>query len=278
MFFVKELKGLFMVDKKSPLNFAQSGAGMSPEDLARKVAGQALYQRKLPARFYENVEVSEKDAGFALELDAKPVRTPIKNMLNMPTRALAEAVAEEWRAQTDHIDPDTMPLTRLSNTAIDRVAPRRNQIIDEISEYAGSDFLCYRAAEPHELVARYVEHWDPLLAWAAAEIGANFITVTGIVHQQQPDAALSAFRHAAESHDDFVLTGLHNVMTLTGSAVLALALAQERLEPDEAWSLAHVDEDWQIELWGQDEEARERRALRQAEFDATHKFIQFAKR
>lgn len=249
---------------------------ISPEDLARKVSRQAIYQRELPTRFYKSVATVERDAGFALELDGKPVKTPMKNTFKVPTRALAEAVAQEWQEQETHIDPDTMPLSKFANTAIDRVTPRRKEIIDEITEYAGSDLLCYRAVEPRGLVERQAECWDPLLRWSEEELGAKFVSVQGIVHCAQPENSLLAFRETAEKHDDFTLAGLHNVMTMTGSAVLALALIRAKISSREAWSLAHVDEDWQIEFWGEDEDAKARRVLREAEFEATHRFVQLA--
>ncbi|MGI9372658.1 MAG: ATP12 family chaperone protein, partial [Hyphomicrobiales bacterium] len=171
-------------------------------------------------------------------------------------------------------DPDTMPFTRFANTAIDRVAPRREDIISEIVEYAGSDLLCYRANEPRELISRHVEHWDPLLDWAKEALGAQFETIQGVVHKEQQAETMSAIRKSAEAHGAFALTGLHNIMTMTGSAIMALAVVRQAISGMVAWQVAHVDEDWQIEQWGEDAEAEARRALRHDEFMATVKFLE----
>ncbi|MGI9481436.1 MAG: ATP12 family chaperone protein, partial [Hyphomicrobiales bacterium] len=204
-----------MASKARPGNGPGADNGQNPDDLARKIARQAVYERALPRRFYEKVEVRANRDAFELALDSKPVRTPVKNALVLPNAQMAEAVGEEWSAQGEHVDPDTMPVTRLANTTIDRVMPRRQETIDEIVSYAGSDLLCYRASDPRELVARQIEQWDPLLDWIAGEIGNRFTLVEGVIHQEQPAGTLAAVRNAIELHDDFTLTGLHNVMTLT---------------------------------------------------------------
>lgn len=225
-------------------------------------------ERPLPKRFYKTVAVEEGEGGYRLTLDGRPVRTPLKNRLDMPSRALADAVAGEWDAQDETIDPAAMPLTRLANTALDRVAPDPGRIVGEIADYAGTDLLCYRADAPDGLVERQNAVWDPLLSWGARAIGARFVATVGIVHQPQPDASLQAVRDHLMARDAFTLTSIHNATTLTGSAIIALALEASEIAPDEAWSAAHVDEDWQIGLWGRDAEAEARRAARQAEFDA----------
>lgn len=265
-----------MASKSPSSNGPEERGIQSPDDLARKISRQAVYERALPRRFYEKVEIRGAPGHFELCLDGKPVRTPMKKALVLPNRPLAEAVAEEWQAQGEHVDPDTMPVTRLANTTIDRVAPRRSDIVDEIVAYAGSDLLCYRASDPRELIARHVEFWDPILDWVANEIGARFVLVEGVIHREQPVPTQKAVRAAFEAHEDFALTGLHNVMTLTGSAILALALVHGHIGADDAWAVAHVDEDWQIEQWGEDEEARLRREQRRMEFDATYRFISLA--
>jgi chaperone required for assembly of F1-ATPase len=222
----------------------------------------------LPKRFYQRVDVTNRDGGFALLLDDKPVRTPGKKELLLPSRALAEAVAEEWAAQKARIDPATMPLTKLANSAIDGVTGREDEVIGDILNYAGSDLLCYRAEGPRGLIEAQATHWDPVLAWAKSAFGAPFLLAEGIVHVAQPQTSLDRLREALTGHDPFGLAALHVMAGLTGSALLALAVAHGRMTPEEAWKAAHVDEDWQIAQWGEDAEAASRRAARRRDFDA----------
>jgi chaperone required for assembly of F1-ATPase len=222
----------------------------------------------LPKRFYQRVDVADRDGGFALLLDGKPVRTPGKKQLSLPSRALAEAVAEEWAAQKERIDPTTMPLTKLANSAIDGVTGREDAVIGDILNYAGSDLLCYRAEGPRGLIEAQQAHWDPVLAWAKSALGAPFVLAEGIVHVAQPQASLDRLREALKGHDPFGLAALHVMTGLTGSALLALAVALGRMTPEQAWEAAHVDEDWQIAQWGEDAEAASRRAARRRDFDA----------
>jgi len=236
-----------------------------------------LRARPLPKRFYNEAAVTGAEAPFAISLDGRPVKTPMKRTLALPLRPLAEAVAEEWQRQGEHIDPASMPLTRLANTALDRVAGDEARIVAEIAEYAGSDLLCYRAEGPAGLIEREAHHWDPLLAWAGAHLAHPFIAVTGLVHQPQPRPTLDAVARHLARHDAFALTALHNMATLTGSALIAMALEAGELAADAAWAAAHVDEDWQIEQWGEDAEASRRRQARQAEFDAAIAFLRLAR-
>jgi chaperone required for assembly of F1-ATPase len=222
----------------------------------------------LPKRFYQRVDVADRNGGFALLLDEKPVRTPGKKQLLLPSRALAEAVAEEWRAQNERIDPATMPLTKLASSAIDGVTGREDEVIGDILNYAGSDLLCYRAEGPRGLVEAQKAHWDPVLAWAKSALGAPFVLAEGIVHVAQPQASLDRLRDALKGHDPFGLAALHVMTGLTGSALLALAVALGRLTPEEAWKAAYVDEDWQIAQWGEDKEAASRRTARRRDFEA----------
>ena len=185
----------------------------------------------------------------------------------------ADAVAAEWEAQEEHIKPASMHFTRLSNTAIDRVAHERPRIVDEIVSYANSDLLCYRAEQPTELVMRQTKVWDPLLEEFEQARSARFTKLAGVMHTDQPAETLAAMRAALQDLTEFQLTGLHNGMTLTGSAVMALALTTAPDRATELWSAAHLDEDWQIQMWGEDEEEAERRALREAEFQKTADFI-----
>jgi chaperone required for assembly of F1-ATPase len=222
----------------------------------------------LPKRFYKTVAVKDEGAGGSLQLDGKMVRTPGKAPLALPTKALAEAVAQEWRDQGDRIDPGTMPLTRLANSAIDGVTGREGAVIDDIMAHAGSDLLCYRAAGPRGLTEAQTTHWDPVLAWAKQSLGAPFTLAEGVVHVTQPETSLKRLREQFAGREAFSLAALHVMTALTGSALLALAVAQGRLTPEEAWKAAHVDEDWQISQWGEDEEAKARRENRWRDFAA----------
>jgi chaperone required for assembly of F1-ATPase len=232
--------------------------------------------KPLPRRFYKEVGVGD-EAPFQVLLDGRPIKTPKKLALALPTRALAEAIAEEWRAQNDVIDPARMPLTRFANTAIDAVAETLDAVADDITAYAGSDLLCYRAERPEKLVELQAEHWDPIVAWVNETLGTEFHVGFGIVHVAQPTAAIAGFERALEPHDAMRLSGLHVITTLTGSALIALALDHDWLSADVAWKAAHVDEDYQISQWGEDSEAIARRRGRRAEFDAAVQFLALLK-
>ncbi len=222
----------------------------------------------LPKRFYKDVSVADEDGRFGIVLDGKPVRTPGKAPLSVSSKALGEAIADEWGAQGAHIDPKTMPLTKLANTAIDGVAGQRDGVIDDILAHARADLLCYRADGPEGLVARQARLWDPVLAWAKESLHAPLSLSQGIVHVAQPEASIASLRQEIAKLDDFGLAALHVMTSLTGSALLALAVALKRLNPDEAWDAAHVDEDFQIGRWGEDAEAKVRRIARKTDFDA----------
>jgi chaperone required for assembly of F1-ATPase len=237
-----------------------------PRELARR------NMRALKRRFYEAVEVREEADGFAVALDGRPVRTPARRPLAAPRRPLAEAIADEWRVQAEFIDPAGMPMTRLANTIIDGVAAARTEVAAEIAKYLGSDLVCYRAAAPQGLVARQVQHWDPVLAWAKDALGAEFTTINGVTFRRQPDAAI-ARAEAAIPRDPWRLGAVHTVTTLTGSALIALKLAAGAASLDEAWTAAHVDEDWNMEFWGRDELGMQRRAYRFAEMTAAARVL-----
>jgi chaperone required for assembly of F1-ATPase len=215
-------------------------------------------------RFYSMAEVAERNGGYTVVLDGRPVRTPAKASLSLPTRALAEAVAEEWRAQEEEIHPQSMRLMRLAATAIDRVSRQRDAVIEEIAAYAATDLVCYRAEQPASLAARQQAAWQPLVDWAARRYDARLRVTAGLMPVQQPQAATGALRSAVAVLDDMMLTGLHNATAACGSAVIALALAEGRVGPDEAWELSLVDETFQVEQWGEDgEAARRHQALRE---------------
>jgi chaperone required for assembly of F1-ATPase len=243
------------------LEEAMPATPLDPTEAARR------NMRSLRRRFYDTVEVREEGGAYALALDGKAVRTPAGGRLAAPHAALAEILAQEWRAVGEMIDPAGMPLTRLANTIIDGVDAAREALAADIRKYLGSDLIFYRAEGPDGLVARQAAAWDPILRWARDAFGARFILAEGVMFVPQPDTAVAAM--AGQIPDDaWRLGATHAVMTLTGSALIALALACGALDPDGAWQAAQVDEDWQSSQWGHDEIAAKRRAFQRAEFDA----------
>jgi chaperone required for assembly of F1-ATPase len=238
---------------------------LSDPDPVRRA--QIAMKKPLPKRFYTEVTVRQVDAGFAVELDGRTVKTPARNPLAVPNARLAEMIATEWRAQAEFINPATMPVTRLVNTALDGIASDPHAVADDIVRFSGTDPLCYRAVTPAELVKRQDELWDPVLDWAAREVGAQFLTAEGVIHREQPAEAVNAYRKALAGYvSPLQLAALHTMTTLTGSAILALAFARGYLPAEDAWSLAHVEEDWSREHWGGDAEAERRQSLRLGEF------------
>jgi chaperone required for assembly of F1-ATPase len=236
----------------------------NPLDIARRLTAPTRLKR-----FYARAEMPEGDGGFVLRLDGKRAMTPGKKPIAVPRHDLADAIAAEWAGQGEFIDPISMPVTRLANSAIDGVATRRAEVRQPIVEYAGVDLLYYRAGEPDELVARQREAWDPILAWAEKRFGVRFVLAEGVMHVPQPETTLAALKAAIKSFDEpFRLTGLSLATTLTGSALIALALAERALDVEAAWNAAHVDEDWNIFKWGEDTEAARRRARRLDDFSA----------
>lgn len=225
-------------------------------------------------RFYTSVDVRTEGAGFQVTLDGRPLKTPGGKPQILPTRALAEALAAEWRAQGDHLDLATMQLTKAINTVIDRIMPRRSEVIDDVAKFAGSDLLCYRAEGPDTLVARQLAQWDPWLAWAAEHAGARLKTGSGITHVEQPADALQAIRRAMDEIPDFALPALHAGVTITGSAVLGLAFALRRIGPDEVFAVSQVDEEFQAERWGRDAEAEAVRKNRLAELHQARRLLE----
>jgi chaperone required for assembly of F1-ATPase len=226
-----------------------------------------------PQRFYKAVTVEGAAGSFRVLLDGKPMRTPAKRGLVLPTRGLAEVIAAEWSAQGARVDPRSMPLTRLANSAIDGVAGREAEVRADIAKYAGSDLVCYRADGPEELVRRQAECWDPILAWARDALGARFDVATGIMPVTQPEASKAAVAGALDGLDAFTLAPLHVMATLTGSVLLALAHARRHISAEAAWALAHIDEDFQIGKWGWDAEAGARRERRWAEMAAASRML-----
>lgn len=224
-------------------------------------------------RFYKQADAQRDEAGWAVTLDGRPIRTPAKAKLVVPTDALARAIAEEWQAQGETIEPASMPLTGLANAAIDRVGPGREAFIDELAAYAESDLLCYRAEHPADLVAVQRAGWDPLIDWASKRYGIRFEQVEGLMHRPQPPETVHALRAALEARDDFALTPMQPLVTISGSLVIALALAENAISVDQAWSAGQLDELYQAEKWGEDDLAAKSRANRRAAFDAAARFL-----
>lgn len=228
-----------------------------------------------PKRLYKKAEPAPLDdhAAYTVLLDGKPIKTPAKQPLAVPTQDLAVVMAEEWLAQDDVIDPFSMPITRLANSAIDRVTPHRADIIDSVTAYGGSDLVCYWAEEPDDLVARQEEAWMPVINWAADHLGLRLETRTGIVHKPQPDETMQAFRHHLEALDNFRLTGVADSVSQAGSLVLGLALLKGYLDADAVFRASQVDEDFQISLWGEDWEQKEKRERLRLDIQATERFL-----
>ncbi|MEZ5839716.1 MAG: ATP12 family protein [Hyphomicrobiales bacterium] len=243
-----------------------------PEQEADPVKrAQAHARRALPKRFYTEAGTAETEAGHAVALDGRIAHTPAKRPLAFANAALAAAVAAEWAAQGDLIDPATMPLTKLANSALDGVAAGMEEVAAEIARYGGTDLICYRAEEPDTLIARQNQHWDPLVAFAAERLGARLKLGAGIMHVEQDEDTLAAIHSAVDEaamDSPLRLAALHVITTLTGSAVIALAFAAGAIDETVAWTAAHVDEDHQAETWGVDSEAMARRRARAEEMAA----------
>lgn len=231
-------------------------------------AAQRLARQELPRRFYATAAAVAHAQGFAVTLDGRQARTPGRTPLVVADRAVAEAMAAEWQAQGERIDPSTMPLTRIANSAIDRVSREMAPVRAEIVKYAGSDLVCYRAEGPDTLTAAQEAAWGPVLAWARESLGARFVLAAGIIAVDQPAESLAAVSAALADLDPLRLAALHVGTTLTGSALIGLAVLRGALSAEQAWTAAHIDEDWQMEQWGRDEMALARRAARWREMQA----------
>ncbi|CAM3367117.1 ATP12 family protein [Paracoccus nototheniae] len=208
-------------------------------------------------RFWTTVTLRPEDDGFAILLDDRQLMTPSKHRLVLPTEPLALAVADEWRAQQDLIDPRTMPLTRAANSAVEKVAPQADGVASMLAEYGGTDLLSYRATEPQVLIDRQAEGWDPLLDWAATDLGAPLRVTHGVIPVPQDPAALARLRAHIDRLDLYALTALHDLVTIPGSLILGLAVVHGRIDAAEAHRLSRIDEDFQAERWGADDEAIE---------------------
>lgn len=225
-------------------------------------------------RFYKDVAVVSGDAGHEIQLDGRPVRTPARASLALPTLRLAEAVADEWRAQGESVDPRTMPFTGLANGAIDQIAPKRESFAAGIARYGESDLLCYRADGPAELIAREAAAWDPLLDWARHRYDVTFRVTHGVIPVDQPPETLERLEAAVMAYDPFMLAGLSTLVTLSGSLVCGLAIVEGGHDADTIWTASEIDEAWEIEQWGEDAEAAARSAKRRDEFAMARRFCE----
>jgi chaperone required for assembly of F1-ATPase len=225
-------------------------------------------------RFWKEVAVESEGGGWSVRLDGRPVRTPARAALAVPTRALAEALAEEWRSLGDKIDPRVMPLTGLANAAIDRVVPDPRAFADGLARYAEADLACYRAEGPRALIERQERSWDRLLGWARRRYDVDFVTTCGLMHVAQPDATVERLAHAVAALDPFRLAALSPLVTIGGSLIAALAVIETALTPDQAWEAVSIDERWQLEQWGSDEEAVTALENRRRDFLAAARFLE----
>ncbi|WP_102226336.1 ATP12 family chaperone protein [Acidimangrovimonas sediminis] len=219
-----------------------------------------------PKRFWKQAEADPVPGGFAVRLDGRPVKTPAKAALVVPTRALADAIAAEWDAQEERIDPAAMPFTRSANAAIDKVTPQFDDVAQMLADYADADLLCYRAEGPETLIRRQAEGWDPLLDWSARALAAPLVPVAGVMHAPQPGDSLRALGNRVFALTPFELTAFHDLVTISGSLVIGLAVVDCHRPVAELWEASRIDEAWQEELWGSDEEAAERTESRRKAF------------
>ncbi|MFN3209214.1 MAG: ATP12 family chaperone protein [Roseovarius sp.] len=228
-------------------------------------------------RFWKKADVVEETGGYGIALDGRPVKTPAKAALIVPSRPLAEVIAEEWDAQDDLIRPDTMPNTRSANAAIDKVRHQHAEVADLLAAYGDADLLCYRADGPEGLVKRQTEAWDPLLDWAKGRYGARLVPVAGVMHSPQHPDALALLSTQVHGMDDFSLTAFHDLVGLSGSLVIGLAALEDARPAEDLWEASRIDERWQEEQWGVDEEARAVEAIKRAEFLHAKRFHTLAR-
>lgn len=217
-------------------------------------------------RFWKAASAEQVQGGYAVTLDGRRIKTPAKTPLVVPTLAMAQAIAAEWDAQRETVQPATMPLTRSANAAIDKVSIQKDEVADMLAAYADADLLCYRAEAPLKLVQRQSEAWDPALDWAEAEFGVRLMPRAGIIHVAQDASALNVLSHAVHSLNAFQLAGFHDLVALSGSLVLGFAAARDWKAVDEIWAISRIDDLWQEEQWGRDEMAHEQALYKQGEF------------
>jgi chaperone required for assembly of F1-ATPase len=230
-----------------------------------------------PKRFWKQATPEVCEGGFTVLLDARPVRTPAKSLLVVPTLALARAIAAEWDVQGEYLDPTTMPVTRGANSAIDKVGTQRHEVIALLAEYGDSDLLCYRAAGPQELIARQAAGWDPMLDWAAKTLQARLFVGEGVMHVPQTAQALENLTAEVNALDNFGLAAAHDLISISGSLVLALAVIKGAIPAVDAWSLCRIDEHWQTEQWGVDDEAAAGERVKQTAFEDAARFYMLSR-
>ncbi|MCD9149858.1 ATP12 family chaperone protein [Pseudophaeobacter flagellatus] len=227
-------------------------------------------------RFWKQADVTEAEDGFGVALDGRVVKTPAKAALMVPSRVMAEAIAAEWDAQSEAINPESMPFTRSANAAIDKVANQHGEVADMLAEYGDSDLLCYRADSPQELVQRQAAEWDPALDWAEQALGVRLETRIGLLHRRQDTAAMRSLRHAVHGLSPFQLAAFHDLVSMSGSLVLGFAAAQDWRTADDIWRISRLDEAWQAEQWGRDEEAETTAELKRTAFLHAKAFYDFS--
>ena len=225
-------------------------------------------------RFWKSADAVADQCGWGVRLDERPLRTPGKALLIVPTEALGRAITDEWASAPETVDPRAMPLTGLANAAIDRVSPDRAAFAAGLAKYAEADLACYRAEGPQSLAERQAELWDKLLGWARRRFDVDFAVTTGIVHVAQPPATVDRLAHEVAALDAFRLAALSPLVTIGGSLVAALAVVERALTTEQAWDAVSIDERWQLEKWGEDAEAAAALALRRADFFAAARFLE----
>lgn len=229
-------------------------------------------------RFWKQATAERAGDRWLVSLDGRTVKTPAKALLALPTRAMADAVVAEWQAQDETIDPRSMPVTRSANAAIDKVLHQHGEVAEMIAEYGGSDLLCYRATEPDELIARQADNWDPVLDWAAEALDARLIAVSGVMFAPQEPQALAVLRSKVHGFDEFELAAFHDLVGLSGSLILGLAAVHGYRPIQELWRLSRLDEDWQAEKWGADEEASAQAEIKRQAFLHADQFFRMAQK
>lgn len=229
-----------------------------------------------PKRFWKKAEAAETENGFAVLLDGRGVKTPAKTPLVVPSRELADAIAQEWDAQEEKVDPAVMPYTRMANSALDKVTLQFDEVADMLAAYGDADLLCYRASHPEQLIDRQKERWDPLLDWAAETYGARLEPRSGIMHTPQEPEALAKLTARVHQFTPFQLAAFHDLVSLTGSLVLGLAATEAYASPEDLWDLSRLDEAWQEEQWGEDEEATELANRKKGELVFAAEFFKLA--
>ncbi len=223
-------------------------------------------------RFWKTASVQEAEDGFTVTLDGRGIKTPAKTTLIVPTQGLAQAIAAEWDAQDDTVKPATMPFTRTANAAIDKVALQRAEVAEMLAAYGDADLLCYRAEAPQELVQRQADAWDPALDWAERELAARLATRAGVMHAPQDAASLKALSEQVHALNSFQLAGFHDLVAISGSLVLGLAAARDWKPAYDIWMLSRIDDLWQEERWGRDEDAHEQAMFKWHEFQHAKSF------